>query len=262
MSRRDIIIVAVLINAGLLIILFASALKLSPDDELTAAAPIVIEQTPDLAFKKGASFAHGDEVDQALSQFSQNSALASVPAQIPQSPLPTTAAPFASQPSDFADDLKMVAQPQLPSAVAVENPALQTLMAPIPPQMKTAPDFVEIKVKKGDVLEKIARHHHSTVAEIMKANKLTSTNLRIGQILKIPNKTMKKADASTISHSAPGISGFTSQAGERYYTVKKGDSPWSIAVKNHIKVEDLLKLNSMSEEQARRLKPGDQLRIQ
>jgi peptidoglycan endopeptidase LytF len=262
MNRRDIIIVAVLINAGLLIILFASALKLSPGDEFAAAVPTAIQQTPDLAFKREAPFAQGDEVDQALSQFSQNLSLANAPAQPLQSPLPSTALPLAPQSSDFADDLKMAAQPQAPSEPAVENPALQTLMAPVPPQMKTAPDFVEIKVKKGDVLEKIARYHHSTVAEIMKANKLTSTNLRIGQVLKIPNKTMKKADTSTISHSPPGISGLTSEAGTKYYTVKKGDSPWSIAVRNHIKVEDLLKLNNMSEEQARRLKPGDQLRIQ
>ncbi len=44
--------------------------------------------------------------------------------------------------------------------------------------------------------------------------------------------------------------------------MKKGDSPWTIAVKNQMKVEDLLKLNNLNEAQAKRLKPGDQLRIQ
>ena len=114
-----------------------------------------------------------------------------------------------------------------------------------------------MKVKKGDVLEKIARHHHTTVAEIMKANKLTSSNLRIGQALKIPNKAIKKAEPSSTVFSPQN----STEEGVVYYTVKKGDSPWTIAVKNHLKVEDLLKLNKMSEEQARRLKPGDQLRI-
>jgi len=97
----------------------------------------------------------------------------------------------------------------------------------------------------------------------MKANKLTSSNLRIGQVLKIPNKSIAKAEPSTIVYS-PQTSTPTnpSNEGAKYYTVKKGDNPWTIAVKNHLKVEDLLKLNNMTEEQARRLKPGDQLRIE
>ena len=132
---------------------------------------------------------------------------------------------------------------------------MYTLVAPIAPQPKLASEFVEVKVKKGDVLEKIARYHHSTVAEIMKTNKLTNTNLRIGQVLKIPNKTIGKAEISTIAN-------ISSEEGAKYYTVKKGDNPWTIAVKNHLKVEDLLKLNSINQDQARRLKPGDQLRIQ
>ena len=52
------------------------------------------------------------------------------------------------------------------------------------------------------------------------------------------------------------------KAGEiKFYVVKTGDSLWSISAKNHIKVERLLQLNHMSEDKARRLKPGDKLRI-
>ncbi len=258
MSRRDTIIVAVLINAGLLIVLFASALKSSPDAEFVAAPAPSVQETPDLVFKKETPAVAGDEVDQALSQFSQNALAASTAAQMQA--VQTAAAP-TSAPHSFADDLTMIAQPEIPSEPAVQTPPVHTLTVPVAPPAKTAPDFIDIKVKKGDVLEKIARHHHTTVAEIMKVNKLTSSNLRIGQALKIPNKTMKKAETSSIAYSAPSASS-NSEGGAKYYTVKKGDSPWTIAVKNHIKVEDLLKLNSMSEEQARRLKPGDQLRIQ
>lgn len=90
----------------------------------------------------------------------------------------------------------------------------------------------------------------------MKANKLTNTNLRIGQVLKIPNKAAKKSEPSSAVFSP------VSEEGAKYYIVKKGDNPWTIAVKNHLKTEDLLKLNNMTEDQARRLKPGDKLRIQ
>ncbi|HEY4254932.1 MAG TPA: LysM domain-containing protein, partial [Chlamydiales bacterium] len=49
--------------------------------------------------------------------------------------------------------------------------------------------------------------------------------------------------------------------GADYYIVKVGDNPWTIAMKHHLKVEELLKLNGLNEQRARKLKPGDRLRI-
>ncbi len=235
MSRRDTIIVAVLVNAGLLIVLFASALKTSsPVHEMAAVAPPapIIQEVQEPVFKKEMPAPIvGDEVDVALNQF------AAAPQQL----------------SSFADDLKTFTVPETP-APTIPLPVPTLAAAVTAPDVNLTSEFVEIKVKKGDVLEKIARQHRTSVAEIMKINKLTSSNLRIGQVLKIPNKAIKKAEASSVALTTP-------DAGMKYYTVKKGDNPWTIAVKNHLKVEDLLKLNNMSEDQARRLKPGDQLRI-
>jgi peptidoglycan DL-endopeptidase LytF len=244
MNRRDMIIVTVLVNAGLLIVLFASAIKSSPYEEFVAAPPPAIQEPTEVAFKKEKGTSGKDEVDLALNQFSKQPV---APAQEPSQPV--------DMPASFAQDLRAITEPQLTAQPPAEKPFAQTLVAPVTPPAKTAPEFTEVKVKKGDVLEKIARQHHTTVTEVMKANKLTNSNLRIGQVLKIPNKTMNKAEVSSIAH-------VETDSGMKYYTVKKGDSPWTIAVKNHIKVEQLLKLNSLSEEQARRLKPGDQLRIQ
>lgn len=261
MSRRDTMIVAVLINAGLLVVLFASALKtsFSNSEMVTAPAPF-IEEASEVAMKKEMSSTPRDEVDMALSQFAQSPPSVEVSPQVPPampSGVETSVASVQTpQAPDFAQDLKMLTQTELPSS----PPSVQTLVAPVAPQERTAPEFTEVKVKKGDVLEKIARHHHTTVAAIMKANKLTSTNLKIGQNLKIPVKSIKKTEVATIAN--PGAQSPAASSGPQYYTVKKGDSPWTIAVKNHIKVEDLLKLNAMSEEQARRLKVGDQIRIQ
>src|SRR5271170_3932594 len=130
MSRRDTIIVAVLINAGLLIVLFASALKSSSDAELAAAPASAIQEAPDLAFKKEPPPVIGDEVDQALNHFSQNTFAANTATQPPSQPL---SAPAPVLPN-FVDDLKMIAQPQSASGSSVHNPALQTLMAPLAPQ--------------------------------------------------------------------------------------------------------------------------------
>lgn len=247
MSRRDVIIVAVLVNAGLLIVLFASALKSNDPHLESLAAPVkTVSEHPDFSFSKE-TLAPSDEVDLALKEFSKSN--------IP----PITTAP--TQPvSSFAEDLKSIATPKVPEIpTALEHPAaVQTLVAPIARPPTTTPGFTEVTVKKGDVLEKIARYNHSTVSEIMKANQLTSTNLRIGQVLKIPHKSLTPTETFTISHSTTP----TQEATPRFYTVKKGDSPWTIAVKNHLKVEDLLKLNNMNEDQARRLKVGDQIRIE
>jgi peptidoglycan endopeptidase LytF len=247
MSRRDTIIVAVLVNAGLLIVLFASALKSeAPKDEFAISPVSIPHEVPDLSVKKEVALEPRDEVDLALTQFAKNS-IATQPFVQPSEPITMP---------NFADDLRAIATVETTSAQPVQAPAAQTLVAPIAPKLKPAAEFTEIKVKKGDVLEKIARQHHTTVAEIMKVNKLANSSLRIGQVLKIPNKAIRKAEPSTIVYSPQN------NEGAKYYTVKKGDNPWTIAVKNHLKVEDLLKLNNMTEDQSRRLKPGDQLRIQ
>jgi LysM repeat protein len=51
------------------------------------------------------------------------------------------------------------------------------------------------------------------------------------------------------------------EAGPEYYTVKVGDNPWTIAKKHNLKVEELLKLNGLNEQRARKLKPGERLRV-
>ncbi len=244
MSRRDTIIVAALINAGLLIILFVSALKNPGQSESFTK----VSEQPSLSIQPSiARVEHkpvlADEVDQVLSQYAK------------VNPLPTSqeepsldnvtpavvalALPAPSQ--SFVDDLNALTK-------AIENaPALKPVTAIANP----APAFKEWIVKKGDVLEKIARANNTSVQELMKINKLSSTSLHIGQVLKVPN--------SNISTTA--AAGSKSDVSVKYYTVKSGDNPWTIAVKNHLKVEDLLRLNNIDEARARKLKPGDQIRI-
>jgi len=235
MSRRDTIIIAVLINAGLLVVLFSTALKSSPNGEVASVSieehSLSVARRAEPPSRPGVQIANAasDEVDQLLRQFSQSSS-------------DLTLAPVAEQPSEqknaFTQDLNALASDQ--SSQVVRQPVAEQALS----------SQSQVVVKKGDVLEKIARTHHTTVEEIMKTNGLTSTRLKIGQVLNITEKVAKSQPPQAQSEST-----------WKYYTVKNGDNPWTIAVKNHMKVDELLKMNNLDAEKARHLKPGDQLRI-
>ena len=218
MTRRDTIIVAALVNAGLLIVLFVSALKNQEEGETVASGKPSSESVQSEVI----ALSEPKKIVEEVTAFVD----------------PIAVAPTSSTPS-FADDLQgLMASGAAPQPVSAEV---------------EAPTWIEVKVKKGDMLEKIARRHHTSVAEIMKVNNLSSSRLKIGQVLKVA--------ASSKDSSPKALPTVLDAAPSKFYTVKTGDSPWTIAVKNHMKVEDLLRLNNMSEEKARRLKPGDQIRI-
>ena len=249
MSRRDTIIVAALINAGLLIILFVSALKNpSPSESLTKVVekPSVSIQQPIAKTELRAVLA--DEVDQVLSQYAKMNPMTPFSEVVELDNVASAVVPIAMVPpaQNFVDDLNALTK-------ATEQAPAQETVIPVVASSPLA--LKELVVKKGDVLEKIAKLYHTNVQELMKVNKLSSTNLHIGQVLKVPNITVAvKASVA----SAPSAK---SENSVKYYTVKSGDNPWTIAVKNHLKVEELLRLNNMDEAKARKLKPGDQMRI-
>lgn len=89
-------------------------------------------------------------------------------------------------------------------------------------------------VKKGDTLYSIASKNNVTVDELMKLNNLSNTNLSIGQQLKI------KETESIITPSENEVINENS-----IYTVKKGDTLYSIAKKNNTTVDKLKEINNI-----------------
>ena len=87
-------------------------------------------------------------------------------------------------------------------------------------------------VKSGDNLYSIARKYNTTVAEITKLNNLKTNNLSIGQQLKIPENYTKEEEMTLPSYIN--------------YTVKKGDSLYSIANKYNTTVDMIMKDNGLS----------------
>lgn len=80
-------------------------------------------------------------------------------------------------------------------------------------------------VKSGDNLYSIARRYNTSVSEITRLNNLTSNALSLGQILKIPKE----------GSSSPTT-----------YTVKRGDSLYSIARKYNTTVDSIKRKNNLT----------------
>lgn len=99
-------------------------------------------------------------------------------------------------------------------------------------------------VKSGDTLYKIAMKYNTTVNEIMKLNYLKNTNLSIGQILRIPEMYTKEEDMVMPSYIN--------------YTVKSGDTLYSIARKYNVDINTLMKDNALT---STNLTIGKNLRI-
>lgn len=86
-------------------------------------------------------------------------------------------------------------------------------------------------VKKGDSLYTIAQKYNTTVGSIINLNNLKSDKLSIGQVLRIPEEYTKEEDMVMPLYTS--------------YTVKKGDSLYSIARLNNITVDTILKDNGL-----------------
>ncbi len=84
-------------------------------------------------------------------------------------------------------------------------------------------------VQSGDSLYSIARKFDTTVAELMSLNNLMSSNLSIGQVLKIPTEDVPVGD----------------DGGMNKYTVKSGDSLYKIAREFNTTVNAIKNLNNL-----------------
>ena len=108
-------------------------------------------------------------------------------------------------------------------------------------------------VQKGDTLYSIAKMFDTTVDDIKSINNLTSNSLMIGQQLQVPISQQDNKPPEQ-EPEIPEIP----EENYIYYTVLKGDSLWSIAKRYGISVDDLIKLNNLTNID---LKIGDTLKV-
>jgi membrane-bound lytic murein transglycosylase D len=128
------------------------------------------------------------------------------------------------------------------------------------------------RIRRGDTLSTVARKHRTTVSQLRRLNSLSNrTVLRVGHSLKVPDNggdgiqlvteedtRAPAAGSGSVAASGPVRAVQTSSASE-YYKVRRGDNLTTISQKYNISIEELRRLNQMSNRTV--LRRGQKLRV-
>ncbi|NGX41161.1 MAG: Peptidoglycan endopeptidase LytF [Candidatus Anoxychlamydiales bacterium] len=245
MSRRDTIIISVLVNAALLAVLFTTAItKNSTLEEPKLANNALIENT------------------QQAKDMLANNVISNLEKTSNVQDKPDIQKQFASLMEDKEEVRKDANENKI-----VSNNEVEKIVYKLPEiakalhektDEKILENVFEITVRSGDSLERLARANHIKISDITNLNNLPNSFLRIGQKLLIPTNAQIQKINTTPTLKLEERKAFESH---EFYIVKVGDNPYTIAIKHSMKPHELLKLNNLDEKKARRLKPGDKLRI-
>lgn len=103
-----------------------------------------------------------------------------------------------------------------------------TFIAKKSQKVKTRKVWEMYKVKRGDTLSRIAHRHKISIKQLKALNNIKKTRyLKVGESLAVGERKVKKKQVTT-------------------YRVKRGDTLWLIAKKNHTTVKKLRALNHLS----------------
>lgn len=120
------------------------------------------------------------------------------------------------------------------------------------PKLYEQPGKIRYRVKRGDFLGKIAERYGVGVSQIRSWNGMRSNTVKVGQNLII----YPKKSAQDIASNTPAQ---TNTSSDKTYTVRNGDSLWSISQKfPGVSVQNIKKWNDIS---GTNLKPGTKLKI-
>ncbi len=129
---------------------------------------------------------------------------------------------------------------------------IKNLEKPLPAYVEQ-PDRIRYRVRSGDYLGKIAERYGVGVSQIKKWNSLKSNNLKVGQRLTIYPRTPVNSNHNS------SVAKTTTKNNVKIYTVKNGDSLWSISQKfPGVTVQKIKNWNDIS---SNKLKPGMKLKV-
>ena len=120
------------------------------------------------------------------------------------------------------------------------------------PELYEQPEKIRYRVKSGDYLGRIADRYGVDISQIKSWNGMRSNSVKVGQNLIIYPKKDTQDIASNVAVK-------TNTTSEKTYTVRNGDSLWSISQKfPGVSVQNIKKWNDIS---GSNLKPGTKLKI-
>lgn len=115
------------------------------------------------------------------------------------------------------------------------------------------------KVRRGENLSQIADRYNVTMAEIKKWNKLRSSKIMAGQVLKINvSETKYIQQSSSVASSQKSSSSSKKSGSKSFYTVKSGDTLWSISQRNNLTINEMKRLNNL---RGNTVKVGQRLKV-
>jgi membrane-bound lytic murein transglycosylase D len=118
------------------------------------------------------------------------------------------------------------------------------------PQFSEEASRIRYRVRSGDYLGRIANKYGVTVSQIKRWNGLRSNTLRVGQRLTIHPKNGSSSTSTTTTATNENV---------KTYTVKSGDTLWSISKKfPGVTIQNIKNWNDIS---GTNLKPGMKLKV-
>ncbi len=122
------------------------------------------------------------------------------------------------------------------------------------------------RVRSGDVLGTIAQRYGVRVSDLRRWNRIRGNLIRVGQRLSIwvlpsynsKTKNLYASNTAKTKQSASTSKPITSSGSGTIYTVKSGDSLWSISRNNNTSIEKLKLANNL---RSNTIKPGQSLVI-
>lgn len=128
----------------------------------------------------------------------------------------------------------------------VPESMMQQLLANI---SRAAPQYVHIKVRRGDSLSVIARRHHTSVHDLKHINPGVTAMLHPGDRLLVP--------ASRLNSASPPLNPLLAKGRRIHYRVRSGDNLWNIAKRFGTTPSAIARANSIRRNKT--LHPGDRL---
>jgi membrane-bound lytic murein transglycosylase D len=115
------------------------------------------------------------------------------------------------------------------------------------------------KVKSGESLGKIADKYKTSLADLRKWNNIKGSTIHAGDKLIVGKTEVTEQIAENTPETKAKPKQNSNSLDFIYYTVRQGDTLWKIAQKHNGTVEEIKKLNNISNEKS--LKPGQKIKV-